>query len=156
SELLRDLTPPADEAPPPPPPPPAAPEAKPPAPAPPPKKPEAPAPAKPPAELLESKRFAANVSLFYPMTARPHSEKWRLNLELGVAYSRVGAINGVGASLGYLRVDQKLQGIGAGLFWIRTGDVQGIAGALLVAEGYGRLKGISFAGIANWREGNVD
>ncbi|HEV8550646.1 MAG TPA: hypothetical protein VGQ57_16485, partial [Polyangiaceae bacterium] len=153
SELLRDLTPPADETPPPAPP---APEAKPPVPAPSSKPPEAEKPAAPPEKLLESNRFAANVSLFYPATARPHTEKWRLNLELGVAYSRVGAINGVGASLGYLRIDQKLQGLGAGLFWIRTGEVQGIAASFVAAEGYGRLKGIGFAMLANWRVGNVD
>jgi hypothetical protein len=163
SELLAELAPPPDEGatdvppPPPPPPPPAATgaEAKPapsagaPTPPPPPSGPAAP-------KLIESKRFAANFSLYYPLTARRHTEQWKLNLEAGVAYSRVGAINGAAFNLGYLRVEQSLDGFGGAIFWTRTGDVRGIAGSLLVAEGYGRLKGIGFATIVNHREGNVE
>ncbi|HWP07217.1 MAG TPA: hypothetical protein VNN72_15805 [Polyangiaceae bacterium] len=163
SELLAQLAPPPGEGatdvpppPPPPPPPPAATgEAKP--------APSAVAPntAPPPVagaapKLNESKRFAANFSLYYPMTARKHTEQWKLNLEAGVAYSRVGAINGAAINLGYLRVDQSLDGFGGALFWTRTGDVRGIAGSFLVTEDYGRLKGIDFATIVNHREGNVE
>jgi len=161
SELLAEFAPPPGEAatdvppPPPPPPPPPAAEAKPAPsataakPAPPPTPPAGP-------KLTESKRFAANVSLYYPVTARPHTEQWKLNLELGVAYSRVGAINGAAFNLGYLRVDQSLDGFGGSIFWTRTGDVRGIAGSWFVAEGYGRLRGIGFATIVNHRVGNID
>jgi hypothetical protein len=159
SELLAEFAPPpgdgATDVPPPPPPPAGPPEVKPTPSATAPK--PAPLPAPPVApKLLESKRFAANVSLYYPLTARKHTEQWRLNLELGVAYSRVGAINGAAFNLGYLRVDRSLDGAGGALFWIRTGDVRGIAGSLFVAEGYGRLKGIGGALFVNHRVGNVE
>jgi hypothetical protein len=160
SELLAEIAPApgegANDVPPPPPPPPAAPAEPKPAPSAAAPKPAPPPPAPAVPKLLESKRFAANVSLYYPLTARPHTEQWRLNLELGVAYSRVGAINGAAFNLGYLRVDRALDGFGGSLFWTRTGDVRGIAGSWLVAEGYGRLKGIGFATLVNHREGNVE
>lgn len=157
SELIAQFAPPPGEGgadvPPPPAPPPAeakpAPSAAAAKPAPPP-----PAPAAP--KLLESKRFAASFSLYYPLTARKHTEQWKLNAELGLVYSRVGAINGAAFNLGYLRVDQSLDGFGGAIFWTRTGDVRGIAGSFFVAEGYGRLKGIGFATIVNHREGNVE
>jgi hypothetical protein len=108
-------------------------------------------------KLLTSPRFAANVSFYHPLTARKHTEQWRLNLELGVAYSRVGAINGAAANLGYLRVDQAVDGFAGSIFWTRTGgDVRGIVGSVFVAEGYGRLKGIGFATFANLHPGNVE
>lgn len=161
SELLAQLAPPpgegsAEEAAPPPPPPPPAAAAKP-AASTEPAKPTSPAVTGTAPKLLESKRFAANVSLYHPLSARKNSEQWKLNLELGVAYSRVGAINGAAMSLGYLRVEQTVDGFAGAIFWTRTGgDVRGIAGSLFVAEGYGRLKGIGFAPIANVHPGNVE
>jgi len=158
-ELLAQLAPPPGESPadaPPPPPLPPPPAEAPPAPS------AAPPKVVPPAEpaapkLLTSPRFAANVSLYYPLTARKHTEQWRLNLELGVAYSRVGAINGVAMNLGGLRVDQTVDGFAGAIFWTRTdGDVRGIAGSLLVAESYGRLRGIGFATLVNLHPGKVD
>jgi len=160
-ELLAQLRPPgesADEVPVPPPPPPPPPEAAKPAPsATPPNPAPPPAPTATGPKLLTSPRFAANVSLYHPLTARKHTEQWRLNLELGVAYSRVGAINGAAATLGYLRVEQAVDGFAGSIFWTRTGgDVRGIVGSVFVAEGYGRLKGIGFATFANLHPGNVE
>jgi hypothetical protein len=159
-ELLAQLRPAEEgpaEVPPPPPPPPPPGEAKPAAAAPPPIPAPPPAPTATAPKLLTSPRFAANVSLFHPATARKHTEQWRLNLELGVAYSRVGALNGAGMNLGYLRVDQSVDGFAGSIFWTRTGgEVRGIVGSVFVAEGYGRLKGIGYATFANLHPGNVE
>ena len=169
SELLAQLTPPpsdsATEQPPPPPPapaesPPPPADAKPPAVAQPaarakPAPPGADAKAAPP--LLTSKQFAANVTLFYPATARPHTERWLLNAELGLSYSRIGGLKGVGAALGYLRIDQGAEGLAAALGWTRVdGDSRGIEVGLIGAEGYGRLKGVQVGLLLSLRRGNVD
>jgi len=157
SELLAQLTPPAEEAvtETPPPPPAPAPEVKAP--------PAVPKPAearpidaeRPP--LLQSTSFAANITLFYPAAARQHTERWLLNAELGLSYSRVGAIRGVGAALAYLRVDRDVEGLAASLGWARVdGDVRGIQAGLLGAAGHGRLKGVQVGLLLSLRKGNVD
>jgi hypothetical protein len=158
AELLRQLNPNAagnepDEVPraePPPPPPPA--------PAPPPpvrEKPPAPAPAPAstsakPAELalIEPDRFAANLSLLYPTAALKHTERRRLNLELGILSSRIGALRGAAFSLGYLRVDGPVEGFSSALFVNRAGPVTGAQLAGFVAVVRGSVLGAQGAGIA--------
>lgn len=168
SELLSQLSPPPADStatPPPPPAPPAEPpspaaDAKPPVatkPAPAVKPAPAPASVKVAPPLLTSQQFAANLTLFYPATARPHSERWLLNAELGLSYSRIGGLKGVGAALGYLRVDQGVEGLAAALGWTRVdGELRGIEFGLIGAEGYGRLKGIQAGLLLSLRRGNVD
>ncbi len=161
SELLAELAPPPGsepdsvprpEPPPPPPPPPPSPPPAPAATAPPP----AVAPAKPtqPA-LLESDKFAANFSIYHPVGALKHTERRRLNLELGLAYSWVGAIHGAAMTLGYFRSDGLVQGYSAAMGWNRSGAVKGVQLAGLVNEGYGELRGLSFALLVNQRDGDV-
>jgi hypothetical protein len=161
SELLAQLAPPAVEpvespppSPPAPPPPANPPQVKPPASVT--QKPAPPASPNALPPLLTSKHFAGNVTLFYPATARPHTERWRLNAELGMSYSRVGAIKGVGLALGYLRVDQDVDGVAAALGWTRAGEVHGIQAGLIGADGAGRLKGIQVGLLLSLRQGNVE
>jgi hypothetical protein len=104
--------------------------------------------------LIESDRFAANLSLYYPATALKHTEQRRLNLELGILYSYVGAIKGAGVTLGYFRSDGLVQGFSVALGWNRSGPVKGIQAGGLVNEGYGELHGISFATLLNVRHGD--
>jgi hypothetical protein len=129
-------------------------EATPPVPVAPAKKP-APPPA-PPAEkadkLVDS---SVNLSLYYPLTLLRNTEQRRLKVELGFLYSRVGAIRGVGASLGVLRVEGPVKGITGALIWNRSGPTRGLHLAGFVNEGYDELDGISAAGIANLRRGDA-
>jgi hypothetical protein len=160
AELLRQLTPATDGEPdqvPRPesvPPPPAAPP--PPAPTEP-KKPPAPKPAAKPAEpkLIETRPFAANASLFHPVTILSQTERRRLNFELGLAYSWVGAIRGGALTLGYLRVDGPSEGYTHAFLWNRSGPMTGVQFAHIVNQGDGPLKGVSYGGFVNVREGNV-
>lgn len=152
AELLKQLAPASaepDALPPPPPPPPAATTA----PKPPPAKPAPPKPAPPPA-LVEPTHFAGNVSLYYPLTGLKHTEQRRLNVELGVLYSRVGAIHGAGGTLGYFRSDGLVEGFSVGLFWNRSGPVRGMQFSSFVNEGYGEMRGLSFAGLVDARDGD--
>jgi hypothetical protein len=161
AELLKQLAPaPADgepdevprpEPPPPPPPAPVAPASVPPKPAPSEKSgTEATASA-----LIEPKPFAANASLFHPVTILDRTEQRRLNFELGLAYSRVGAIRGAALTLGYLRVDGPVEGFSYALVWNRSGPVTGLQLASFVNQGFGTLKGLSYADLVNVRDGDV-
>jgi hypothetical protein len=156
AELLAQLAPaPAaeqDSAPPPPPPaaaPSATAEPQPPPPAP------ARATPEPTPRLIESDHFVGNVSLYWPLTGLPRTEERRLNLELGVLYSRVGAIHGAGGTFGYFRSDGLVEGFSVGFFWNRSGPVRGLQLSALVNEGYGELRGASFASFADVRDGDA-
>lgn len=162
--LLAELRPPeapVEEAPPAPPPPMPPPEAT--APAPVPAAKPAPPPAKPvpkaeakPSGLIEPNRFAFNLSLFPPVTLLPETERRRLNLELGLIYSRVGALRGAAFTMGYLNVLGPAEGFVYAFGWSRTSDLQGFQLAHIVNEGHGKLKGVSHGDIVNTRTGDVE
>jgi hypothetical protein len=163
AELLADLAPektaepapepePAAEAPPPPPPPPAPPATT------EPPKPASPEPAQDSPKqsaFIESQKLAFNISVFHPYALLPETEKRRLNLELGLLASRIGALKGLALSLGYQRVDGPTEGFSYALVWNRAGAFNGVHTATFVNEGYGALTGISYANIANVRYGDV-
>jgi hypothetical protein len=158
--LLSELRPPetpSDEVPPPPVPPPLATSEPPPAPpAPVVKVPPSLAKPKPkPSGLITSDGFAFNLSLFPPVTLLRETERRRLNLELGLIYSRIGALRGAALTLGYSNVLGPSEGFVYALGWSRTGDLQGSQWSL-VSEGHGDLKGFSHGGIVNARTGDVE
>jgi hypothetical protein len=152
AELLARLTPakeePAVE------PPPAPPEAPPSTPPPTGEKTPSP-PRRKPGELIEPSPFAWNLSLFHPTTLLADTEQRRMSLEIGLAYSRLGALRGAALTLGYLRIDQPSEGYAAALLWNRTGRFKGIQTATFVNEGHGSLTGISYADILNFRDGDI-
>jgi hypothetical protein len=154
SELLAQLAPPPGTEPDSVPRPEEPPAPKPEAPKPPPPAPPAPKPAEP--ALIEPKHFAANASFYYPLTALKHTEQRRLNLEIGIAYSHIGALHGIGGTLGYFRSDGLVEGFSAALGWNRSGPVKGLQFGGLVNEGYGELHGISFASLVNTRDGDTN
>lgn len=158
--LLAELRPPeapAEEVPPPPlPPAPTSASAES-APAPPPAVQPAPSTPEPkPAALLEADRFAFNLSLFPPVTLLPNTERRRLNLELGMIHSRLGALRGAAFTLGYLKVLGPAEGFVYALGWSRTGDMKGVQLAHLVNEGHGKLTGFSHGDLVNVRTGDVE
>lgn len=157
--LLAELRPretPAEEVPPPP---------LPPAPTPVPPPPSSPGPAgKPapptaksnPSALIDTGHFAFNLSLFPPVTLLSETERRRLNLELGMMYSRLGAVRGAAFTLGYLKVLGPAEGFVYALGWSRTGDMRGFQLAHLVSEGHGKLTGFSHGDLVNMRRGDVE
>lgn len=119
-----------------PPPPPAAP------------KPEPPGPE--PVDDLLLGRHVINLSLFHPVALYPDSDRRGFKLELGLAYGRVGALDGVGINVMVARVDQKLQGVQvAGIGSYVRGDSAGVqmAGLGVVSEGV--CHGVHLSGLVN-------
>jgi hypothetical protein len=152
AELLSELAPKAEEATEAPSPtPPEAPPAP-----PPPEDEKTPArPVRKPGELIEPNPFAWNLSLWHPTTLLAETEQRRMNFELGVAHSHLGALRGAALTLGYLRIDQASEGYAAALLWSRTGPFKGIQTATFVNEGHGPFTGISYADILNFRDGDI-
>jgi hypothetical protein len=153
--LLAELRPPeapAEAVPPPPPPVTSAP--------PPPPAPELKAPPPPPkpgqSALIEPDGFAFNLSLFPPVTILRETERRRLNLELGLVHSRIGALRGAAFTMGYLNVIGPAQGLAYAFGWSRTGDIQGVQWSHIVSEGHGKLEGVSHADLVNARSGDVE
>jgi hypothetical protein len=87
-----------------------------------------------------------NLSVFYPLALYRDSDRRRVVFELGFAYSRVGAINGLGMTLGPLRLHRELEGAAFSLFLNRvegaTSGAQFSVGGNLSG---GALRGSEFA-----------
>jgi hypothetical protein len=105
-------------------------------------------PSKPePPPLIRSFPFV-NLSLYHPIALRRDSERRVLLLELGLAYSHVGAIEGVGVSFGALRVEQHSRGLALGALYSRVdGPVRGFHGSAVYAVGGARTDGILLGGV---------
>jgi hypothetical protein len=128
------------------------------APAPPaPTPPPAPAPEPPPPPRVYEQSPSVNFSLFHPLQTTSHSEEHEFALELGLAYSKVGAIDGFGANLGVLHVEGPLSGVGMASFWTKAGGpIDGVAMSLLLTQGNDRLDGVSLSGLVGVQKGAVD
>ena len=117
---------------------------------------------------------SVNLSLVYPLTLRERSDERRFALELGLFYSRIGALSGVALEMGGVahvlgRVDGlMLGGIG---YWhggaaegVRLGGVLGVGGTGLdglslagaVTVERGDVHGGQLAGVVNTASGAVD
>lgn len=101
--------------------------------------------------------LAANLSLFHPLSIVADSERYTLDLELGLAYGRIGALSGFGLNVGHLRVDGVAEGVGVAGLWSRIdGDAVGAFGSGILSQGGGALRGAELSGIAALRRGDVD
>jgi hypothetical protein len=166
SELLSRLAPPPSETatadaatPEPQPPAPPAPEAK---EAPKTTDEKKPAPKKTPArkppsdELIRGSTAVANLSLYHPVTLLDRTEKRVVNLEAGAAYSKIGAIEGAGFTIGYLRVEKHVRGAVGTFGYTRVdGDVRGLQLGGFFTEGHSALRGLDLANFGTLRWGNV-
>ena len=96
-----------------------------------------------------------NLSLWHPIAILPDSDRRRLHFELGLGYSRAGAIEGMATNALFARVDQQLDGmLVAGLGAWAGGDSRGmIAGGLGVLS-QGRLRGAEFGGLVSLHLGH--
>jgi hypothetical protein len=99
----------------------------------------------------------ANLSLFHPVTLLDNTERLALHLEAGLAYSRVGAIEGVGFTLGHLRVENDVRGAIGSIGWTRVdGDIVGLQWSALFSEGHGKIRGAEAGSFVALRWGNVE
>lgn len=116
-----------------------------------------PAPAPAPAERPRRGPLAANLSLFHPLAIVDGSERQTFDVEVGLAYSRIGGLTGFGLTVGHLRVEGPAHGVGISGLWTRVGgDARGAFGTGILAQGGGRLEGAEASGIATLRRGDVD
>jgi hypothetical protein len=97
-----------------------------------------------------------NLSLFHPTALHPDSHLYEFNVELGLGYSRIGALDGFGLTVGALHVDGKAEGIGVSVLWTQTkGGADGFYGTGFFTTSEGRLHGMEGSGIFNHRLGDV-
>ena len=164
SALLASLAPkPAEAEPAPPEPPPAAEPAK----APPAESPK-PAVAEPaekkPAEAAVSggeSRWRrgplfANLSLYSPIAITPDAAQRSFDIELGLAYSKIGGLTGFGLTVGHLRVGGPAEGVGVTGLWTRVdGDQKGAFASGIFSQGGGQLRGAEGSGIVTLRSGDL-
>lgn len=98
----------------------------------------------------------ANLSLYHPTALHPDSQLYEFNFELGLVYSRIGALSGVGVTVGALHIDEKAEGVGVSAFWTSTrGGADGLFASGLFTTSEGRLRGMEGAGLFNHRLGPV-
>ena len=99
----------------------------------------------------------ANLSLYHPITLIDHTERRALRFEGGLAYSRVGAIQGIGFTLGYQRVEKGVRGVVGSLGLTRVdGDLIGVQWSALFSEGHGKIRGAEVGSLVALRWGNVE
>ncbi len=101
--------------------------------------------------------LAANLSLFHPLAIVDGSERQTFDIEVGLAYSRIGGLTGFGLTVGHLRVEGPAHGVGISGLWTRVdGDARGAFGTGILSQGGGTLEGAEASGIATLRRGDVD
>jgi hypothetical protein len=96
-----------------------------------------------------------NLSLWHPIAILPDSDRRRLRFELGLGYSRAGAIEGMATNALFARVDQELEGmLVAGLGAWAGGDSRGMVAGGLGALSQGGLQGAEFGGLVSLHLGH--
>jgi hypothetical protein len=71
-----------------------------------------------------------NLTLWHPITLVRNTEERTLKLEIGLLYSRVGGIDGFAISLGAVRVEHELTGLGMSFGFVRAKSVRGALAAI--------------------------
>jgi hypothetical protein len=115
-----------------------------------------------------------NLSLVYPLTTRARTDERRFALELGLLYSRIGALSGIALELGGVahvlgRADGLiLSGIGywnggpahgarfAGAFGVGGTGLVGVSAAGITTVERGDVTGVQLSGAVNWASGNLE
>jgi len=97
------------------------------------------------------------LTLAHPIGLIPDSDQYRFALELGFAYSRVGAIGGFGFNPFAIRIDRSLEGASASLVWHSVGgNTNGVSLSGIASWGEGSLSGVEMALALVWRGGNAE
>ena len=102
------------------------------------------------APLLRAPYPLFDLTAAHPVGVLPHSERYVVNGELGLAYSRVGAIEGAGIDLMVLRTDHDVRGTSFASFYNETGGhTYGATASGLIARS-ADVTGATFAGVAGF------
>jgi len=105
--------------------------------------------------LLRAPYPLFDLTLAHPLGTVPHSERYVLDGEFGLAYGDIGALEGVGFDLFVLRTEQTVRGVSYATFYNHTGGLAtGVTGSALVNHG-GGVEGATFAGLVNVQAGDV-
>ena len=97
-----------------------------------------------------------NLSVIHPLSIDPKIHEKKVNLELGLFYSRVGAVDGAALSGFVQRVDYDVKGaVVAGIFDQVGGDTEGLVLGGIGGTAEGDLEGVGLGGIFRWRAGTV-
>lgn len=117
---------------------------------------------------------SANLTLFHPMTLRQRADERRFAFELGLFYSRIGALSGVGieaagvgtvvgdaegvllGSIGYVHGGRGEGVMIGGVFGVGGGDLAGVSIAGAVAVEQGAVSGAQTAGVVSIAGGALD
>jgi hypothetical protein len=119
------------------------------------KKPPPAATEAPPDDLITTREF--NLTLVHPVALLRDSDRRLLHLELGLLFSRVGAIRGIGANMFLLHVKRDVRGVTLASIYNRVdGNTVGAQLSGVVNVSGGDVRGASVAGVANLRGGNVE
>ncbi len=102
-------------------------------------------------------RRTANFSLFHPISTLKHSERYQVNIEAGLVYGRVGALQGIALNLlGVTQVDGYAEGVELSNFGnLNRGGGQGFRFAELFNIDLGRFDGAQLSGLFNSRSGGI-
>jgi len=96
-----------------------------------------------------------DLTLAHPIGLVPNSERYVINGELGLVYSHIGELEGVGVNVMVLRTERDMHGVSVATFYNRTGGIaDGITGAGLVTHG-GGVRGAAISGLVTLESGDV-
>ncbi len=114
-------------------------------------------PTDPALEPPELPRGSVNLSLVYPLTLRRDTERRRFALELGLFYSRIGALSGVAINLGGVaQVDGEASGVLLGAIgYLHGGRGTGVRIAGVFGAGGDDFDGVSLASVATLQRGEM-
>ena len=97
-----------------------------------------------------------NASLFHPVSIFSDAHERAVNFELGLAYSHVGAVDGLAITPGVLEVEQGVRGVALGSLWFSgAGDNSGLLVSYVGTFRTGALAGVEFAGVTTLGSGSL-
>ncbi|HET9956892.1 MAG TPA: hypothetical protein VFQ61_20490 [Polyangiaceae bacterium] len=89
-----------------------------------------------------------NLSLWHPLSLNPNSHEQGYRFELGLAYSRIGALGGAAFSAGVLRVDGPVAGAAFSSLWLSSaGPLRGLIASGIFVQNHGDSEGAQFSGV---------
>jgi hypothetical protein len=101
-------------------------------------------------------RTFLSLSLFHPIAFPSDGHERTVELELGLAYSRLGGLAGAAIGIGAVRTHGLAQGLIVSGIWTWSEDAtDGAAISGVFATAAGRLRGVEASGVLNWRQGDA-
>jgi len=102
-----------------------------------------------PPPLIQTPFPSLNLSLFAPVALYPQSERRIFAAELGLFYSRIGELHGLGLNVFVLHTERDVRGVSFAAFYNSAGGkVTGVSSSALVNRRQ-RLRGLEVGGLLN-------